>query len=48
MSAMERYKPPGLLISVADGRLHIVEAGAGSPTVVFETGMGAGLLDWTE
>jgi pimeloyl-ACP methyl ester carboxylesterase len=31
-----------------DGRqVHIVEAGEGSPTIVFESGMGGNVLDWT-
>lgn len=47
MSALSRYKPPGRLVKVDGGQVHIVEAGAGSPTIVFESGMGGNVLDWT-
>ncbi len=46
MSALSRYKQPGRLIKVDDSQVHIVEAGAGSPTIVFESGMGGNVLDW--
>jgi pimeloyl-ACP methyl ester carboxylesterase len=47
VSALSRNRPPGRLISVDGGQVHIVEAGVGSPTVVFESGMGGNVLDWT-
>ena len=47
MSAVDRYAFPGRRISVAGGSVHVVASGTGSPTVVFESGMGGNLLDWT-
>jgi pimeloyl-ACP methyl ester carboxylesterase len=47
MSAVDRYRPPGRRISVDEGHVHLVEAGTGGPTVVFESGMGGNSLDWT-
>ncbi len=46
MSALNRYVPPGRRVLVDGGQVHFVEAGAGSPTVIFESGMGGNLLDW--
>jgi len=48
-SARDRRKfpPPGRLIDIAGGRLHLVETGRGSPTVVFESGIAASCLNWT-
>ena len=47
MTALDRYQPPGRLMAVDGSRVHIVEAGVGSPTIVFESGMGGNVLDWT-
>ena len=47
MSVLERYVAPGRLISVDGARVHVLEAGTGSRTIVFESGMGGNLLDWT-
>lgn len=47
MGALSRYRPPGRLVTVDGGQVHIVEAGVGSPTIVFESGMGGNVLDWT-
>lgn len=45
MSALDRYAPPGRLVSVGGSRVHVVESGAGRPTVVLESGMGGNVLD---
>ena len=38
--------PPGRLVDVGPHRLHIHCTGAGSPSVVFESGLGGTYLDW--
>lgn len=47
MGALSRYRQPGRLVTVDGCQVHIVEAGVGSPTIVFESGMGGNVLDWT-
>jgi pimeloyl-ACP methyl ester carboxylesterase len=42
-----RYPPPGQLVDVGGFRLHIHCIGQGSPTVVFESGLGGSSLDWS-
>jgi pimeloyl-ACP methyl ester carboxylesterase len=42
-----RFPPPGCLVRVNKGRMHIYVTGEGTPTVVFESGMGASCLSWT-
>jgi pimeloyl-ACP methyl ester carboxylesterase len=42
-----RFPPPGRLVRVNERRMHIHVAGEGTPTVVFESGMGASCLSWT-
>jgi pimeloyl-ACP methyl ester carboxylesterase len=42
-----QYPPPGRLVDVGRCRLHCYEMGAGSPTVVFESGLGGTSLDWS-
>jgi len=42
-----RYKPPGQLVEAGSGRLHTLITGHGSPTVILESGMGGGCLDWS-
>ncbi len=42
-----RFRPPGHLVRVNTGRMHIHVSGEGTPTVVFESGMGASCLSWT-
>jgi pimeloyl-ACP methyl ester carboxylesterase len=47
MSARQRFPAPGRFVDV-DGRLvHVVEGGTGDVAVVFESGMGGNVLDWT-
>jgi pimeloyl-ACP methyl ester carboxylesterase len=41
-----RYPPPGQLVDVGGYRMHLYCIGAGSPTVVFESGLGGSSLDW--
>lgn len=38
--------PPGRLIDVGGHRLHVTSAGAGSPPVLFESGIAASSLSW--
>jgi pimeloyl-ACP methyl ester carboxylesterase len=42
-----RFPPPRRLVRVNERRMHIHVAGEGTPTVVFESGMGASCLSWT-
>ena len=41
------FRPPGRLVRVNNRRMHIHATGAGTPTVLFESGMGASCLNWT-
>lgn len=45
-NAIRRYPPPGQLVDVGGYRLHMQDRGTGTPTVVLEAGMGAGVLSW--
>ena len=42
-----RFPPPGRLVRVNNRLMHIHVTGEGTPTVVFESGMGASCLSWT-
>jgi pimeloyl-ACP methyl ester carboxylesterase len=42
-----KYPPVGRMVSVGDYSMHIHCTGEGSPTVVFESGMGEGALSWS-
>src|SRR5258708_18409857 len=42
-----RFPPPGQLVRFNERQMHIHVTGEGSPTVVFESGMGASCLSWT-
>ena len=42
-----RFPPPGRLVRFNKRRMHIHITGEGTPTVVFESGMGASCLSWT-
>lgn len=42
-----RFPPPGRLVQVNERQMHIQVAGEGTPTVIFESGMGASCLSWT-
>ena len=41
-----RFPPPGRMIDVGGYRLHLYETGAGSPSVVLESGISASSLNW--
>jgi pimeloyl-ACP methyl ester carboxylesterase len=41
------YVPPGMMVDVGGQRLHVVCAGNGRPTVMFESGIAASSLSWT-
>ena len=41
-----RFSPPGRLVQFNERRMHIHVTGEGTPTVVFESGMGASCLSW--
>ncbi len=43
---LSEYPRPGRLIDVGGHRLHLHCTGSGSPTVVFESGSGSGMLAW--
>ena len=44
--ASEAESPPGVLVGVGLHRLHIHCTGRGSPSVIFESGLGGTSLDW--
>jgi len=45
--ARRRFPPPGRFVRVNERRMHIHVTGEDTPTVVFESGMGASCLSWT-
>ena len=42
-----RFPPPGRFVRVNERQMHVQVTGEGTPTVVFESGMGASCLSWT-
>lgn len=42
------YPPPGRLVDLGTHRLHLLEAGNGSPTIVFEAGLMSTVLSWRD
>ena len=44
----KRYAPLGRLVDIGTHRLHVVESGQGSPTVLLESGLMSTVLSWTE
>src|SRR5258708_34993221 len=44
----QRFLPPGRLVRFNKRRMHIHVTGEGTPTVVFESGMGASCFSWTQ
>lgn len=44
----EKFARPGEMVAVGSHRLHVQTMGEGSPTVVFESGLGGTSLDWTD
>ncbi len=45
-SVAQKYQPRGKMVDVGGFKLHLQCAGAGSPTVVLENGLGAGVFGW--
>ena len=43
-----RFPPPGRLVRVNKRLMHIYVTGEGTPTVLFESGMGASCLSWAQ
>ena len=43
----KRYAPLGRLVDIGTHRLHVVESGLGSPTVLLESGLMSTVLSWT-
>jgi pimeloyl-ACP methyl ester carboxylesterase len=41
-----RYPPPGRLVPVTGGRLHVYSQGEGEPTIILESGIAASSLNW--
>jgi pimeloyl-ACP methyl ester carboxylesterase len=41
-----RFPPPGRMVTVGAHQLHVMEAGVGSPTVLFEAALGASAISW--
>lgn len=42
-----RYLPAGRMVSIGSHKLHVVSAGSGLPTVVFEAALGASSISWS-
>ena len=42
------YPPPGRLVDLGSHRLHLLELGRGSPTILLEAGLMSTVLSWTE
>jgi pimeloyl-ACP methyl ester carboxylesterase len=47
-SDLKRYPPPGRMIDIGGRRLHLIDGRANGPAVVFESGISATCLSWTE
>jgi pimeloyl-ACP methyl ester carboxylesterase len=43
-----RYPPPGRMIDMGGRRLHLIDSGVDGPPVVFESGISATCLNWTQ
>jgi pimeloyl-ACP methyl ester carboxylesterase len=43
-----RYPPPGRLVDIGGRSLHLIDRGADGPAVIFESGISATCLNWTE
>lgn len=44
----KRFPPMGKFVELGTHRLHVVESGQGSPTIVLESGLMSTVLSWTE
>jgi pimeloyl-ACP methyl ester carboxylesterase len=45
---LRRYPPPGRMVDIGGRRLHFIESGASGPPVIFESGISATCLSWTQ
>jgi len=45
---LRRLPPPGRMIDIGGSRLHIIESGEVGPPVIFESGISASCLSWTQ
>jgi pimeloyl-ACP methyl ester carboxylesterase len=43
-----RYPPPGRMIDIGGRSLHLIDKGASDPAVIFESGISATCLNWTQ
>lgn len=43
-----RYPPPGRMIDIGGRRLHLIDSGVSGPAVIFEAGISATCLNWTQ
>lgn len=44
----KRFPPPGRLVELGGHRLHLLESGSGSPTIVLEAGLMSTVLSWCD
>jgi pimeloyl-ACP methyl ester carboxylesterase len=44
----QKYPPPGNLVDLGAHRLHVLEEGRGSPTILLEAGLMSTVLSWSE
>src|SRR4051795_1998805 len=42
-----RFPPPGQLVAIPNGRMHVKQMGHGRPAVVLEAGIAASTLNWS-
>jgi pimeloyl-ACP methyl ester carboxylesterase len=42
------YPPPGRLVDLGTHRLHVLESGSGSPTIILEAGLMSTVLSWND
>jgi pimeloyl-ACP methyl ester carboxylesterase len=45
---LRHYRPPGRMVDIGGSRLHLIESGESGPPVIFESGISATCLNWTE
>jgi pimeloyl-ACP methyl ester carboxylesterase len=43
-----RFPPPGRMVDIGGTRLHLIDKGASGPAVIFESGISATCLNWTQ
>ncbi|HET9791704.1 MAG TPA: alpha/beta hydrolase [Candidatus Angelobacter sp.] len=42
-----KFPPPGRIVSIPNGRMHVKQMGEGSPAIVLEAGIAASTLNWS-